>query len=116
MIHWELCKKLKFDHTTKQYMQKPESVLENEMQKIFWDFEMQTDHLISVRRSDLVISKKEKKKKEKKKKRKKRTCRIVDFSIQGEHRVKIKENEKIDNYLGLARGLRKMWNGNDNRY
>ena len=24
-IHWELCKKLKFDYTTKEYIHKPES-------------------------------------------------------------------------------------------
>ena len=35
---WELCKKLKFDHTTKLYMHKPESVLENEMPNILRDF------------------------------------------------------------------------------
>ena len=33
----------------------PESVLENEKHKIFWDFEIQTDHLISARRPELVI-------------------------------------------------------------
>ena len=33
VIHWELCKKLKFDHSTKWYMHKPESILENETQK-----------------------------------------------------------------------------------
>ena len=33
-IHWELCKKLKFHHTTKWYGQEPEFVLENETQKI----------------------------------------------------------------------------------
>ena len=30
-------------------MHKPESVLENEMHKIPWDFEIQTDHLIPAR-------------------------------------------------------------------
>ena len=39
VIHWELCKKLKFDHTTKWYMHKSESFLENEMHKILWDFD-----------------------------------------------------------------------------
>ena len=29
VIHWKLCKKLKFDHTNKWYMHNPESVLEN---------------------------------------------------------------------------------------
>ena len=34
LIHWELCKKLKFDHTNKWEINKPESVLENETRKI----------------------------------------------------------------------------------
>ena len=50
VIHRELCKKLKFDHASKWYMHKPESILENETNKILWDFEIQTDHLIPARR------------------------------------------------------------------
>ena len=48
-IHWELCKKFKFDHVNKCYMHNPEPFLENKTEKILWDFEMQTDHLISAR-------------------------------------------------------------------
>ena len=33
----------------------PRILLENEMHKILWDFGIQTDHLISARRTDLVI-------------------------------------------------------------
>ena len=62
-------------------------------------FEIQTDHLISARRPDLVIINK-----------KKGTCRIVDFAVPGDHRVKMKENEKKDKYLDLARELEKQWN------
>ena len=36
-------------------MHNPESIIENETHKILWDFEIQTDHLISARRPDLVI-------------------------------------------------------------
>ena len=43
VIHWELCKKLKFDHTIKWYMHKSKSVQENEKHNIPWDFEIQTD-------------------------------------------------------------------------
>ena len=43
-------------------MHNPESVLENEMQKILWDFKIQTDHLISARRPDIVRVEKKKKK------------------------------------------------------
>ena len=73
-----------------------ESVLENEMHKLLWDFEIQTDHLISARRPGLVIINK-----------KKRTCRIVDFAVSANHRVKLKENEKKAMYLDLARELNK---------
>ena len=39
VIHWEFGNKFKFDNTTKWYIDKPESVLENETHKILWDFE-----------------------------------------------------------------------------
>ena len=44
-------------------MHNPESVLENEMHNLLWDFEIQTDHQISARQLDLIITKKKKKKK-----------------------------------------------------
>ena len=34
VIHWELCKKLKFDYNTYWYMHKSKSVWENETHKI----------------------------------------------------------------------------------
>ena len=55
VIHWELYKKLRFDHTTKWYLHKPELVRENETHKFWGDFEIQTDHEIPTRRPDLVI-------------------------------------------------------------
>ena len=61
-------------------MHNPASVLENETHKL-WDFEIQTDHLISASWLDLVIinntkKKKKKKKKEKKKKENLLNCRL----------------------------------------
>ena len=49
MIHWEMCKKFKFDHMNKWYMPYPSSVIENNTHKLLWDFDIQTDHLISAR-------------------------------------------------------------------
>ena len=46
VIHWEMCKKLKFDHTTKWYMHNPAYVLENDTYKLLWDFDIQMDYLI----------------------------------------------------------------------
>ena len=44
VMHWELCQKLKFDHSTKWYILK--SVQDNETHTILWNFAMQMDHLI----------------------------------------------------------------------
>ena len=55
VIHWEMCKKFKFDHTNKWYMHNPASVLENNTHKLPWNFDIYTDHLISARRPDLII-------------------------------------------------------------
>ena len=54
------------------------------------------DYPISARRSDLIIINK-----------KERTCKIVNFAVPADHRVKLKECEKMDIYLDLARELKK---------
>ena len=41
---------------------------------------------------------------------KRRTCKIVDFAVPADHRIKLKECEKKDKYLDLARELKKLWN------
>ena len=41
-------------------MHQPESILLSELNKILWDFEIQTDHLIPARRPDQVIINKKK--------------------------------------------------------
>ena len=55
-------------------------------------FDIQKDHLISVRQPDLIIINKEKK-----------TCKVVNFAVPADHRVKLKESEKKDKYIDLAR-------------
>ena len=65
--------------------------------EFLWDFDILTDHIILTRRPDLkMIFKKE------------RTCRTVYFAVQVDHRVKLKECEKRDKYLELARELKKL--------
>ena len=77
-------------------MHNPEPVLENNTHKILWDFDIHTNHLISARRPHLIIINK-----------RKRTCKIVDFAVPAEHSVKLKECEKKDKYLDLAKELKK---------
>ena len=39
-----------------------------------------------------------------------RTCKLVDFAVPADHRIKLKECEKRDKYVDLARELKKLWN------
>ena len=80
-------------------MHNSESVLENETHKVLWNFDTQTDHLISTRRPALMIVNK-----------KNRTCRIADFAGPADHKVKLKESEKKNKYVDFARELKKLWN------
>ena len=82
-------------------MHNREFVLENETHKTLWDFEIQTDHLISTRQPDEVMIKKKKKKKREK------TCRIVDFAVPADYRIKLKEIRKRDMYQDQGRKLKK---------
>ena len=58
VIHWDLCKKFKFDHTNKWYMRNLASLLGIETQKHLWDFEIQTDKFIPARRPGVEINNK----------------------------------------------------------
>ena len=60
---------------------------------------LQTDHLIPARKPDLIIINK-----------KKRICKIVDLAVPADHIIKLKECEKKDKYVDLARELKKLWN------
>ena len=93
-----MCKKFKFDHANKGYMHNQEPVLENDTHKLLWDLDIQTDHLISARRPDLIII-------NNKKKKKKKICKTVDFAVPADHRIKLKECEKGDKYLYFAKGF-----------
>ena len=81
-------------------MHNPAPVLENNAHKLLWDFYIHTDHLISARRPDIIIIIK----------KRKRTCKIIDFAVPADHIIKLKECEKKDKYLDLARELKKLWN------
>ena len=87
MIHWELCKEFRFDHTNNLFMHEPESVLEKETHKLHWDIQIERDHLISARRLDIVVVHKKKE------------------TVPADHWETLKEGEKKNKYLDLA----KLW-------
>ena len=77
-------------------MHNPAPVLENDTHILLWDFDIQIDHLISAKSRDLIVIKKKE--------------NLMHFAVPVDHRIKLKECEKKDMYLDLARGLKKLWN------
>ena len=75
-------------------MHNPAPVIENDTHELLCG-------LISARRPGLIIINK-----------KKTTCKIVSFAVPADHCIKLKEYEKKDKYLDLARELKKkkLWN------
>ena len=74
-------------------MHKPESILKNEVYTRLWDLVIQTDHLISARRPN---------------KKDNLQNSVHCHSILPQN--KTERNRKRDNYLDLARELKKLWN------
>ena len=65
-------------------MHHPAPVQENDTHKLLWNFDVQTDHLISRRRPDLIEIYKIK-----------RIYKIVYFAVPADHRIKLKKCEKV---------------------
>ena len=81
-------------------MHNPAPVLENDLHKLLWDFNIQTDHQIPARRPDLLIINK----------KKRESAKLSTLLFRQDHRINLKESEKKDKYLDLARELKKLWN------
>ena len=77
-------------------MHNPAPILENYTHKFLWDFDMQTNH----RQKTRPYNNQQQKKK----------CKIVDFAVSADLRIKLKECERKDKYLDLAWELKKLWN------
>ena len=94
IVHWKLARKCNFEAGDKWYEHEQESVLENEDYKILWDFSIQSDHVVEVRRSDMFVVDK-----------KKRSCKIIDFAVPGDSRIDEREKDKIEKYQRLGKGF-----------
>ena len=80
-------------------MHNPASVRENDTQKHLWEF--------GHRNGSPNLSQKTRPYNNQ---QKKRTRKFVNFVVPAYHKIKLKESEKKDKYLYLARELKKLWN------
>ena len=55
ILHWNLCKKYDLQAATKFYDHVPEKVSENDLVKILWDFNIQTDKKLEHNKQDITL-------------------------------------------------------------
>ena len=103
VIHWKMCKKIKFDHAKKWYMHNPAPVLENDTPMRLWHTNGSPNLGQKTKPND-------------NKRKKKRICKIVDFAVLADHRIKLKECEKKDKHLDLAWELKKTMEHEGDNY
>ena len=60
------------------------------------DINIQTDHVIEHRRTDIVVVED-------------KMALLIDIKVPGDTKVEEKEQEKIDKYQDLARKLNRLW-------
>ena len=87
IVHWKLARKCNFEVGDNWYEHEPKKVLENEDDKMLWDFSIQTDHVIEARTPNLVVVD-----------NKKRSCKITDFAVPGDSIIEGKEKDKTEKY------------------
>ena len=100
VVHWEICKQFGIPTSQQWYRHRPEDqkVTENTKAKILWDFNIQTDNVITHRRPDIVVINKQKKE-----------TIIIDVAVPADIRVEKKEVEKIEKYTDLKVELQRVW-------
>ena len=94
MVHWRLCEKYGLENGMNMSLK---SVVENDGVKLLWNVNIQCNHIIEVRRPDIVVINKQEK-----------SCLIIDIAIPGDVQVQEKEVEMIEKYQELKREIKRL--------
>ena len=77
VVHWDLSGKLGYDRVEKYYNHEPQPVYESTINKLQWDFKIQTGNKIEHKKTDIVVLDKIGRK-----------CLIIDVACPFDIRVK----------------------------
>ncbi|XP_060804959.1 uncharacterized protein LOC132902746 [Amyelois transitella] len=102
IIHQNLAYQHNFvKEMTPYYKYKPETILENQKHKIYWDRTILTDKTIYYNRPDITLHDKES-----------RTIYLIDIAIPNSHNIQKTISEKLSKYQELAIELKSQWKAN----
>lgn len=99
-IHWLILKKYGIPTESKWYQHVPQTVTESTDGSvvIFWNKPIHTDRKVAHNKPDIVVIE-----------RKEKKWYIIDFAVPMDHRVRVKEDIKVDTYLDLAAEVRRQY-------
>jgi hypothetical protein len=84
--------------TQPHYIYKPESCLENDNYKLYFDWTVLTDIHIKHNRPDIIILNKQQKQ-----------AYLLDIAVPNSHNITQTYNTKINKYLELSVAMRNLW-------
>jgi hypothetical protein len=94
-----ICKKHQLTEITDPwYKYKPQTIIENDEIKLYWNRDILTDRTIAHNRPDITLINKTKK-----------TVYLINMAIPNTPNLEKKYNEKIHNYLPLAEEIKSIW-------
>jgi hypothetical protein len=99
IIHMDLAVKFNLlKDTQPHYISKPESCLENDNYKLYFDRTVLTDIHIQHNRPDIIILNKQQKQ-----------AYLLDIAVPNSHNITQTYNTKINKYLELSVAMRNLW-------
>lgn len=101
ILHQELAKKLTLLQSTytPYYKYNPETILENDEYKLYWDRTVLTDQPVRNNRPDLILINKLS-----------RHTTLIDIAVPNNNNLREKHNEKIAKYRDLEMQIKRQWN------
>jgi hypothetical protein len=98
-LHLAICKKHQLTEITDPwYTYKPQTIIENDEIKLYWNRDILTDRTIAHNRPDITLINKVKK-----------SVYLIDVAIPNTPNLEKKYNKKIQNYLPLAEEIKSVW-------
>ncbi|XP_044760303.1 uncharacterized protein LOC123317758 [Coccinella septempunctata] len=99
VVHQMLCLQKQLLHQfTPHHLYNPQTLMENEHTKIYWDLTVITDRGVEHNRPDVVVWDKVAK-----------TALIIDFAVPQDYNLARAYTEKITKYEALAKKMKDMW-------
>ena len=96
-VHWKLVEKYGLERKDKWYGLEPEGTVENSDTKLLSDINILCNHVIEIRRPDIILIIKVEK-----------SCIVIDIAIPEDNKIHQRQKEKVEKYQELKREIERL--------